>query len=245
MTETPKYKRVLIKLSGESMTLSDNMGVDSRAIEDVVSEIIPLTEMGVQVGLVVGGGNFIRGRQLLEDPHIQRTTADYMGMLATVMNSLALCDTFNSRGIPARVFSAVPMPKICPTFTQHEVEKQLRKNRVLIFAGGTGNPFCTTDTCASLRASEIQADLLVKATKVDGVFDSDPMLNPNAKKYDHLTYNQVLADRLGVMDLSAISMCMENDIPIVVLQVSKSGNLRDAICGKSVGTLVNNEAGEN
>jgi len=192
----------------------------------------------VQVALVVGAGNMVRGRQLMADAAIRRTTADYMGMLGTVMNALSLGDSLNGRGIPARVLSAIAMPAVCEPYTIREARRQLDENRVVISAGGTGNPFFTTDTCASLRASELEADALIKATKVNGVFDSDPMLNPQAERYDTLTYAKVLEDRLGVMDLSAISMCMENDIKIIVLQVSLPGNLLDAVCGKEVGTVV-------
>jgi len=161
-----------------------------------------------------------------------------MGMLGTVINALALGDSLNGRGLPTRVLSAVAMPAVCQTYTIREARKQLDKGRIVISAGGTGNPFFTTDTCASLRASELGVDALIKATKVDGIFDSDPMLNPQAKRYDKLTYTKILEDRLGAMDLSAISMCMENDIKIIVLQISKPGNLLNAVCGQEVGTLV-------
>jgi len=238
MTAKPVYNQILLKVSGESMCLSESSGVDSQAVEELVNEIAPVVELGVGVTLVVGGGNLIRGRQLMEDPGIQRTTADQMGMLSTVINALALCDSLNGRGLPTRVLSAVAMPTVCQTYTVREARKQLDKGRIVISAGGTGNPFFTTDTCASLRASELGVDALIKATKVDGVFDSDPILNPQAKRYDKLTYAKILEDRLGVMDLSAISMCMENDIKIIVLQISKPGNLLDAVCGQEVGTII-------
>ncbi|MDP6545935.1 MAG: UMP kinase [Phycisphaerae bacterium] len=238
MAAKPVYNQILLKVSGESMCLSDSSGVDSQAVEELVDEITPVVELGVGVTMVIGGGNLIRGRQLMEDPSIRRTTADHMGMLGTVINALALGDSLNGRGLPARVLSAVAMPTVCQTYTVREARKQLDKGRIVISAGGTGNPFFTTDTCASLRASELGADAMIKATKVDGVFDSDPMLNPQAKRYDKLTYAKILEDRLGVMDLSAISMCMENDIKIIVLQISKPGNLLNAICGQQVGTLV-------
>ncbi|MDP6634813.1 MAG: UMP kinase [Phycisphaerae bacterium] len=234
----PAYKRILLKVSGESMCLPDSYGVDSPAVEALIDEIAPLAKLGVQIVLVVGGGNLIRGRHLTEDPNILRTTADQMGMLGTVINAMALGDALNKRDMPTRVLSAVAMPAICQTYTIREARKQLDKGRIVISAGGTGNPFFTTDTCASLRASELGVDALIKATKVDGVFDSDPMLNPKAKRYDTLTYAKILEDRLGVMDLSAISMCMENDIKILVLQISKPGNLLNAVCGQEVGTIV-------
>ncbi|MCP4379010.1 MAG: UMP kinase [bacterium] len=238
MTDKPVYNQILLKVSGESMCLSESSGVDSQAVEELVTEIAPLVELGVKIAMVVGGGNLIRGRQLMEDPNIRRTTADQMGMLGTVINALALGDALNGRGLPARVLSAEVMPTVCQTYTIREAQKQLDKGRIVISAGGTGNPFFSTDTCASLRASELGADALIKATKVDGVFDSDPMLNPQAKRYDKLTYAKILEDRLGVMDLSAISMCMENDIKIVVLEISKPGNLLNAVCGQKVGTIV-------
>jgi len=237
MAEEIKYNRVLVKLSGESMA-GGGGGVGPQAAGELADEVAAVVQLGVQVALVVGGGNIIRARQLYRDPHIERITADYMGMLATVINALALGDTLAGRNVPARVMSAIPMPSVCESYTQGGAMKHLDNNRVVIFAGGTGNPFFTTDTCASLRASEIKAEALIKATKVDGVFDSDPAENPKAKRYKKLTYQKVLADRLGVMDLSAVSMCMENDIPIVVLQISRSGNLRSAICGCDVGTLI-------
>jgi uridylate kinase len=234
----PAYKRILLKVSGESMCLPESYGVDSPAVEALIDEIEPVARLGVEIVLVVGGGNLIRGRQLADDPNILRTTADQMGMLGTVINGLALGDALNGRGMPTRVLSAVGSPNVCQTYSIREARKQLDKGRIVVSAGGTGNPFFTTDTCASLRASELDADAVVKATKVDGVFDSDPMLNPSAKRYDKLTYAKVLEDRLGVMDLSAISMCMENDIKILVLQISKPGNLLAAVCGQEVGTIV-------
>ena len=234
----PAYKRILLKVSGESMCLPESYGVDSPAVEALIDEIEPVARLGVEIVLVVGGGNLIRGRQLADDPNILRTTADQMGMLGTVINGLALGDALNGRGMPTRVLSAVGSPNVCQTYSIREARKQLDKGRIVVSAGGTGNPFFTTDTCASLRASELDADAVVKATKVDGVFDSDPMLNPSAKRYDKLTYAKVLEDRLGVMDLSAISMCMENDIKILVLQISKPGNLLNAVCGQEVGTIV-------
>jgi len=238
MANEPVYKRILLKVSGESMCLPDSSGVDTEAVLALVHEIVPVIELGVQVAVVVGAGNMVRGRQLTEDTTIRRTTADYMGMLGTVVNALALGDSLDAHGIPTRVLSAVAMPTVCQPYSIREARKQLDKDRVIVSAGGTGNPFFTTDTCASLRACELEVDALIKATKVDGVFDSDPMLNPQAKKYDKLTYAKILEDRLGVMDLSAISMCMENDIKIIVLQVSLPGNLLNAVCGKDVGTIV-------
>ena len=237
MGDKPRYKRVVVKLSGESFCAADGFCIEASALSALVDELLPLVEMKVQISLVVGGGNIIRGADLA-GTHIRRTTADYMGMLATVINAIALRDSLEDRGVPARVMSAIPMSAVCEPFVRERAIRHLEMGRVVIFAAGTGNPFFTTDTCAALRAGELLADILIKATKVDGVFDSDPMLNPNAKKYDHLTYEKALAERLGVMDLTAFSLCMENGIPINVLQVFQPGNLARAVRGEKVGTLV-------
>ncbi len=234
----PKYKRVLLKLSGESLCLPPDGGIAPEALASVVGEIAPLVQMGVQTAIVIGGGNFLRGRDLANNPNIHRTTADYMGMLATVMNAVALRDTLDSAGLPARVLSAIPVPAICEPFIRRQAMRHFQKGRIVILAGGTGSPFFTTDTCAALRACEIEAEVLLKATKVDGVFDSDPAQNPGAKRYSRLTYNQVIQDRLGVMDLTAVSMCMDNRIPIIVFRVTAPGNLAAVVCGEDVGTLV-------
>ncbi len=239
MSSKPRYQRVLLKVSGEGMCQPGGFGVDNEAVSSLVKEIIPLTEMGVQLALVVGGGNFLRGRDLTDSPYIKRVTADYMGMLATVMNALALRDALEQSGLPARVLSAIPMLQVCEAFSHRQALAHLEKGRVILLAGGTGSPFFTTDMCAALRANEIGADVLMKATKVDGVFDADPVTCPDAKKYDRLTYQKFLADRLGLMDLTAVSMCMQNHIPIMVFQLSIPGNLLQAVCGEPVGTIVN------
>ena len=238
MSDAPKYKRILLKISGESMSSTGQSGIRSDAVELVVDELRPLIQMGVQVGLVVGGGNFVRGRDLAGVPAIHRVTADYMGMLATVINGIALQDALESSGVPARVLSAIPMPQVCEQFIRRVAVRHLEQGRVVILAGGTGSPFFTTDMCAALRANEIAAEVLFKATKVDGVFDADPVKNPAARKYDRLDYQKVLADRLGVMDLTAISMCMESRIPILVFQLDKPGNLLGAVTGQTVGTII-------
>ena len=246
MSKAAGYKRVVLKLSGESFCKPGGFGVDSEAISTVVDQLLGIIQMGVQIGLVVGGGNFVRGRDLEQlgergqtgTVSIHRATADYMGMLATIINALALQDALESRGATTRVQSAIAIPDICEPFLPRRAVRHLGKGETVLFAGGTGNPFFTTDTCAALRARQINAEVLLKATKVDGVFDSDPEKNPNAKKYDRLSYEKVLADKLGIMDLTAISMCMENDIPILVFQLSKEGNLADAVCGKDVGTMI-------
>ena len=238
MSDQIQYKRVLVKLSGESLCAAGGWGIDRQAVEAVVGEIKAVAEMGVQIGLVVGAGNLIRGRDLSDNPHVARTTADSMGMLATVMNALALRDALQSESLEARVLSATEMGAFCSQFTHKRAEAELDAGRIVLMAGGTGNPFFTTDTCAALRALETGAEALLKATKVDGVFDCDPAVNPGAKRYEHLTYEKVLADRLGVMDLTAVSMCMENKLPIIVFQLSKSGSLAAAVRGEGVGTMV-------
>jgi len=238
MPDQPRYQRVLIKLSGESLCSPGGFGIQAPAVAAVVEEILPVVRLGVQTALVVGGGNFVRGRDLADNPHVQRATADYMGMLATVMNALALQDTFESHGLPTRVMSAITMTAVCEPWIRRRAIRHLEKGRVVILAAGTGSPFFTTDTCAALRANELGAEVLLKATKVDGVYDSDPATNPGAKRYPRLTYQKALTDRLGVMDLTAISMAMDSGIPIVVFQLSRPGNLLKAVVGQEVGTLV-------
>ena len=229
-----KFKRILLKLSGEALGGADG-GVLASAMDSVVAELRAVHQAGVQVGVVVGGGNFLRGRDLTGNPHIARTTADYMGMLATNMNGLALRDSLESHGLPSTLFSAIPDARFCEPFNRRRAVERLEAGHVVIFSGGTGNPFFTTDTCAALRAAEIGADALFNATTVDGVYDSDPKKNPHAKKYDRLTYAKVLADRLGVMDLTAISLCMERNLPIFVFP---AGKLAAAVVGQAVGTLI-------
>jgi uridylate kinase len=238
MSQPIRYKRVLIKVSGESFCQAGGFGIQPAAVASLVKELLPVVELGVEVAMVVGGGNFVRGKDLAADPRIQRATADYMGMMATVINALALQDTLESHNIPTRVMGAITMTAICEPWIRRRAVRHLEKGRVVILAAGTGSPFVTTDTCAALRASELNAEAVLKGTKVDGVFDSDPMLNPAARKYDRLTYRKMLSDALGVMDLTAISMCMERKLPIVVFELLKSGNLLGAVCGKGVGTLI-------
>ncbi len=238
MPPKPRYKRVLVKLSGESLCSPGGFGIEEAAASSVVDEILAVLEMGVELALVIGGGNFVRGRDFGPDSPVQRTTADYMGMLATVINALALQDVLESRGVPARVLGAIAMAEVCEPFVRRRAIRHLEKGRLIILAGGTGRPFFTTDTCAALRASEIGAKVLLKATKVDGVFDSDPQKNPSAKRYTSLTYQQVLADRLGIMDLAAISMCMDSRIPVIVFALAKSGNLAAVVQGEDIGTRI-------
>jgi uridylate kinase len=238
MSDQPKYRRILLKLSGEAMCAPGGSGIDPLAMGSIAREIRDVAAMGVEVSLVIGGGNFLRGRDLAGNPQVHRTTADYMGMLATIMNALALRDSLVASGVPATVLSAIADPRICEPFSIRRADELLAHRQTLILAGGTGSPFFTTDTAAALRAGEIRAKILLKATTVDGVYDSDPKKNPAAKKYDRLTYAKVLADKLGVMDLTAISLCMENRLPIMVFALAKAGNLAAAVCGQNVGTII-------
>lgn len=238
MADKLKYKRVLVKLSGEGLARPGAGGIDPQAVAATADELVGVAAAGAQTAVVIGAGNFIRGRDLAAEADIRRATGDYMGMLATVVNALALRDAVENRDVPACLMSAIPMPAVCEQFNSRRARRCLDQGRVVIFAGGTGCPFFTTDTAASLRAAEIGAEALVKATKVDGVFDSDPEKNASAAKYERLTYEEVLADRLGVMDLTAVSMCMDNRIPIIVLQLTKPGNLAAAVRGRAVGSII-------
>jgi len=231
----PKYKRVILKLSGEALGGEKGFGIDWQVVETICEEIEKVRELGVEVAIVVGGGNFFRGRSA---EHIDRATADYMGMLATVINSLALQSILEKRGIPTRVQSAIEMKQIAEPYIRRRAIRHLEKGRVVIFACGTGNPFFSTDTAAALRAAEIDAEAILLAKKVDGVYDSDPKKNPNAKKYDFITYLDVINQRLEVMDSTATSMCMDNEIPILVFELAK-GNILKAVMGENIGTIVN------
>jgi len=232
------YQRVLIKLSGEAMCSPGGFGVDPAAVATAVDEVAGVVETGAEVALVIGAGNLVRGKRLASESSIDRATADYMGMLGTVINALALQDVLEARGLQTRVLGAITMTAVCEPFIRRRAMRHLEKGRVILLAAGTGSPFFTTDTCAALRALEIGADVLLKATKVDGVFDSDPVENPKAQRFEQLSYQDVLARRLGVMDMTAISMCMEGNLPVVVFQLSKPGNLRAAVAGEPVGTLI-------
>ena len=238
MAAKPRYQRVIVKLSGEALCGPEGFGVDATALAATAKQLAEAAGLGVQLGVVVGGGNFIRGRQLRDNPHIQRTTADYMGMLGTVTNGLALRDALESAGQPACVLSALPVETVVDPVDIRRAVAHLEAGRIVILAGGTGRPFVTTDTCAALRACELGADALLKGTKVSGVFDSDPETNPSAVRYDRLTYQKVIADQLGVMDLTAVSLCMENKLPIVVLKVTEPGALTAALRGEDIGTVI-------
>jgi uridylate kinase len=236
---TPRYKRILVKLSGEALMGVSDYGIDPVFLKRLAAEIGAVRESGVEVALVMGGGNLFRGAGLARTG-MDRVTADQMGMLATVMNSLALQDALESIGLHVRVMSAIRINEVCEDYIRRRAVRHLEKGRVTIFAAGTGNPFFTTDTAASLRAIEIDAQLLLKATKVDGVYDADPTANPGARRYDRLRYDQVLDDRLNVMDATAIVLCRDHDLPMRVFNLNEANALVRAARGEEVGTLVTN-----
>lgn len=235
--ESLKFHRILLKLSGEALSGDNGNGIDPSRAKDIAQRVKEVREMGVDVAIVIGAGNLWRGRVGLE-LGMDRATADYMGMLATVMNALALMDSLESLGVWTRVQSAIEMRAVAEPYIRRRAIRHLEKGRVVIFGGGTGNPYFSTDTAAALRAMEIGADVLIKATKVDGVYDCDPKKNPNAVKFDELTYIETLNRRLEVMDSTAISLCMENKLPILVLNLWDNSALRKALTGQPIGTLV-------
>ena len=231
------YRRILIKLSGEALGGTEGVGIDQPTLLDIAGQIGEIHKLGVQIAIVLGGGNIYRGKSGEKDG-TDRVTGDYMGMLATVINGLAFADTLESKGIMASVMTAFRIERVGRPFSQKEALKELEGGKIVIFAGGTGNPYFTTDTAAALRAVEIKADLLLKATKVDGVYDKDPEKHKNAKFYPEISYSEVLAKGLQVMDLTAITLCMENKLPLAVLNMRKKGNLKKAVLGESIGTIV-------
>ncbi len=233
-----KYKRVLLKLSGESFCGSGGFGIDGKSLESLAVRISEICRVTPEVAVVVGAGNFLRGESFSQASRIPRNTADYMGMLATIINACALQETLEKSGQQTRVLSAIEVAALCEPFIRRRALRHLEHGRVVILAGGTGNPFFTTDTCAALRASELDADLLIKATKVDGVYSDDPEKNPDAKLYEKLSYEDVLNKNLRIMDHSAISLCWDNKIPIIVLNIFKEGNITKAIRAERVGTLI-------
>ena len=237
MSEKTVYKRILLKLSGEALMGECDYGIDPQVISRVATEIVELLEMKVQVAVVIGGGNIFRGAGLAEGG-IDRVTGDQMGMLATVINSLALQDALESQGANSRVMSAIQINEVWEDYIRRRAVRHLERGRVVVFAAGTGNPFFTTDSAASLRATEIDAELMLKATKVDGVYDADPMKNPDANMYKQLSYDQVLRDDLQVMDATAIVMCRDNNIPLRVFNMFHAGDLKRIALGEDVGTLV-------
>lgn len=237
MANSLAYRRVLLKLSGEALAGSSGYGIDDALIARLAGEIKEVHALGVELAIVIGGGNIFRGVAGVRQG-IERATADYMGMLATMMNSLALQAAIEYHGVPTRVLSALEMKEIAEPYIRRRATRHLEKGRVVIFAAGTGNPFFTTDTAASLRAVEIGAEILCKATKVDGVYDSDPMINPDAVLYRELTYLDVLSQKLKVMDSTAISLCMDNELPVLVFNMLADGNLKRAMLGEPIGTVV-------
>ena len=229
------YKRVLLKISGEALAGEAGVGINPQSVEHIVSQIVELHEKGVEIGIVVGGGNFLRGRQ---GQNMDRVTADQMGMLATVMNSLALQDAIESKGVPVRVQTALSLPQVAEPFILRKAKRHFECGRVVIFACGTGNPYFSTDTGAALRATEIGADVLLMAKNIDGVYDSDPKTNPNAVKFDELSYMDLINKDLHVMDLTSVTLCRENGLHIVAFALSEERGLIKAAMGEKIGTLI-------
>ena len=236
-TKKPKFSRILLKLSGESLGDATGAGISPEAVSHMAKQVVEVRELGVQIVVVVGGGNIFRGLSGSERG-IERATGDYMGMLATVINALALQDVLEKLGCPTRVQSAIAMAQVAEPFIRRRAVRHMEKGRVVIFGGGTGNPYFSTDTAAALRANEIGADVILKATKVDGVYDSDPKKNPNAKRFAEISYLDALQRQLKVMDSTAFSLCMDNKMPIIVFDFSKPHNLKKVVLGEKVGTLV-------
>jgi uridylate kinase len=237
MNDKTSFTRILVKLSGEALLGSGDYGIDPAVLKRIAGELKDIVEMGVQVAVVLGGGNIFRGAGLAR-AGMDRVAADHMGMLATVMNSLAMQDALESLGLHARVMSAIRINEVCEDYIRRRAVRHLEKGRVVIFAAGTGNPFFTTDTAASLRAIEISAELLLKATKVNGVYSDDPVRNPSATRYTRLTFDRVLTDKLNVMDATAIVMCRDNRLPLRVFNLNNSGDLTRIVRGEDVGTFV-------
>lgn len=244
MAQNLKYKRILLKLSGESLMGDQSFGIDPNVLEYFAKEIQKVHELNVQIGIVIGGGNIYRGLNA-QDQGIDRVTGDQMGMLATIINSLALQNTLENNGIYTRLMSAIKMEEIAEPYIRRRAIRHLEKKRVVIFGAGTGHPYFSTDTAASLRAVEIEADAIFKGTRVDGIFDSDPEKNPGASKFEEITYMDVLKNNLRVMDLTAISLCQENNLPIIVFNMDQPDNLLKLVTGKSVGTTVCNFINDN
>jgi uridylate kinase len=233
----PVFKRVLLKLSGEALMGAGGYGIDPQVIAGFAEEIVEVQRLGLQTAIVIGGGNIFRGLTA-SARGMDRSTADYMGMLATVINGLALQDAIERFGVQVRVLSAISMHEVAEPYIRRRAVRHLEKGRIVIFVAGTGNPFFSTDTAAALRAMEIQADIILKATKVDGIYDSDPVTNPAARRFEHLTYLDVLQRGLKVMDTAAISVCMDNKLPILVFNLTQRGNIRRVVCGEEIGSRV-------
>jgi len=235
--ESPFYKKILLKLSGEALMGDQEFGISSDVITSYAKQIKEIVDLGVEVSIVIGGGNIFRGISGAAQG-VDRVTGDHMGMLATVINSLALQNSIEKLGVPTRVQTAIEMPKVAEPFIKRRAQRHLEKGRVVIFGAGTGNPYFTTDTAAALRAIEMETDVVIKATKVDGIYDKDPIKYPDAKKYETVTYNEVLAKDLKVMDATAISLCRENKLPIIVFNSLIEGNLKKVVMGEHIGTIV-------
>lgn len=235
--ESPFYKKILLKLSGEALMGEQEFGISSDVITSYAKQIKEIADLGVEVSIVIGGGNIFRGISGAAQG-VDRVTGDHMGMLATVINSLALQNSIEKLGVPTRVQTAIEMPKVAEPFIKRRAQRHLEKGRVVIFGAGTGNPYFTTDTAAALRAIEMETDVVIKATKVDGIYDKDPVKYPDAKKYETVTYNEVLAKDLKVMDATAISLCRENKLPIIVFNSLIEGNLKKVVMGEHIGTTV-------
>ena len=238
----PAFRRIVLKLSGEALAGSQGYGIDPPVLDGIGEEIREVTDLGVQIAIVIGGGNIFRG-VAASAVGMDRATADYMGMLATIINALALQDALEKAGVQTRVLSAIEMRAVAEPYIRRRAIRHLEKGRVVIFAAGTGNPFFTTDTAGALRAVEIGADAIIKATKVDGVYTADPKLDPSARRIDKLTYIEVLNRGLGVMDTTAISLCMDNKLPIVVFDLMRAGNIKRIVLGEPVGSIVSSSAG--
>jgi uridylate kinase len=234
---TPVFKRILLKLSGEALAAGQGFGVDSQRVQEIAAELQEVHALGVQIAVVVGGGNFFRGvaEQARE---MDRVSADHMGMLATVINALALQDALEKHGVYTRVMSAIEMNQVAEPFIRRRAMRHLEKGRLIVFAAGTGNPYFSTDTAASLRAMEIKADVILKATKVDGIYDADPVLVKDAKMFDQISYMDVLRKGLQVMDSTAISLCKDNNLPIIIFNLNRSGNIKRVLTGEKIGSLV-------
>ena len=238
----PVYRRIVLKLSGEALAGTQGYGIDPPVLDRVGEEVRAVTELGVQVAIVIGGGNIFRGIAA-SAAGMDRATADYMGMLATIINSLALQDALEKAGLQTRVLSAIEMRAVAEPYIRRRAIRHLEKGRVVIFAAGTGNPFFTTDTAGALRAVEIGADAIIKATKVDGIYTADPKLDRNARRLEKVTYIEVLNQGLGVMDTTAISLCMDNKLPIIVFDLTQAGNIKRLVLGEPVGSIVSSSAG--
>ncbi|MCC6907937.1 MAG: UMP kinase [Phycisphaerales bacterium] len=243
MPESSRYRKVLLKVSGESLAQTGALGIDPEALNLLAREIIAAIETGTSVAVVVGGGNIVRGAALAKAGLIPQASADYMGMLGTIINGIALKETLDQLGQPARLLSALNITSVAEPFIRGRALRHMEKGRVIILGGGTGNPFCTTDTAAALRATELECDIILKATKVDGVYSSDPKTDPKAKRYERLTFDEAIAAHLKIMDLTAFSMCMEQNLPIVVFDFKVRGNIKAVVEGRPIGTMITSRGG--